>query len=277
MAASPCRLGPCCRRTARRRARSAIASIALGADVELVQMAWGEVALRCAGAATPDTRRVHAQQIASPREATTLAHPASAAPIPRTPQRRPPRAFEYAVPRAAPPPGPGLVVVGCGPYSAASAVDDDDATSMAMNVSYSVHCSGQCLTAIPQGLPATAVFLHLGNNNITALQPRAFAGFSRLQSLSLMNNAITALQPGIFAGLTSLQNLYMSSIAITALPAGIFAGLTSLQRLDLYNNRLTALPGGIFAGLPSLQQLCVSMKHCSPCSDRCSRRLRADS
>ncbi len=103
---------------------------------------------------------------------------------------------------------------------------------------------------------ANLQWLHLNDNQLSALPAGIFTGLANLQQLDLRNNQLSALPVGVFTGLATLQwHLDLNNNQLSSLPAGIFNGLATLQRLSLYNNQLSALPAGIFNGLDNLQSL----------------------
>lgn len=119
--------------------------------------------------------------------------------------------------------------------------------------------------------------LLLNNNNISAIQPDAVDGLSKLQILDLDsnelknipsldglaqlkilqlgNNGITRIKPGAFKNFTNLHSLGLSVNDIVTIEADTFKGLSNLESLGLEGNKITQLPGNAFNGLASLQDL----------------------
>ena len=85
---------------------------------------------------------------------------------------------------------------------------------------------------------------------LTRVEPGAFRGLSKLDTLRLVGTLLTALQPGVFEGLPSLRKLSVSSNkGLTMLEPGVFDGLPNLDNLRLINNSLKTLDPDIFDGL----------------------------
>ena len=85
---------------------------------------------------------------------------------------------------------------------------------------------------------------------LTRVEPGAFRGLSKLDTLRLVGTLLTALQSGVFEGLPSLRKLSVSSNkGLTALEPGVFDGLPNLDDLSLINNNLKTLEPDIFDGL----------------------------
>ena len=85
---------------------------------------------------------------------------------------------------------------------------------------------------------------------LTRVEPGAFRGLSRLDTLRLVGTLLTALQSGVFEGLPSLRKLSVSSNkGLTMLEPGVFDGLPNLDNLRLINNSLKTLDPDIFDGL----------------------------
>ena len=101
----------------------------------------------------------------------------------------------------------------------------------------------------------TVVRLDLDNNQLTTIQPNAFAGLTSLMGISLEINQLTTIQPKAFAGLPNLKNLFLSNNKLTTIPPNAFAGLPNLGWLFLDYNQLTTIPTNAFAGLNNLQRL----------------------
>ncbi len=104
----------------------------------------------------------------------------------------------------------------------------------------------------------TVKMLYLDNNQLTTIQPNAFAGLTNLQLLALNRNQLTTIPTNAFAGLTNLQWLYLNRNQLTTIPTNAFAGLTNLQWLYLDNNLLTTIQTKAFAGLNNLKVLALA-------------------
>ncbi len=101
----------------------------------------------------------------------------------------------------------------------------------------------------------TVETLFLGNNQLTTIQPNAFAGLTNLEDLRLYNNQLTIIPTNAFAGLPKLELLNLSNNQLTTIQPNAFSGLTNLEDLRLQKNQLTIIPPNAFAGLPNLNYL----------------------
>lgn len=102
--------------------------------------------------------------------------------------------------------------------------------------------------------------LHLGSNQIAAVQKGVFANLTNLRRLYLNGNQLEQLHPEMFLGLTNLQSLSLEYNAIKEILAGTFDSMPNLQLLYLNNNVLRSLPAYIFAGIP-LAKLSLKDNH----------------
>ncbi len=101
----------------------------------------------------------------------------------------------------------------------------------------------------------TVQMLFLSNNQLTTIQPKAFADLTNLDYLYLGENQLTTIQPNAFAGLPNLKDLHLENNQLTTIQPDTFAGLTNLLSLELRNNQLTTIQVGAFTGLTNLQEL----------------------
>ncbi|XP_055072263.2 SLIT and NTRK-like protein 5 [Misgurnus anguillicaudatus] len=92
--------------------------------------------------------------------------------------------------------------------------------------------------------------LHLGNNDISEIEPGAFNGLQGLKRLHLNNNKIEALQDDTFLGLESLQYLQMDYNYISNIEPNALSGLQQLEVFILNDNLLSSLPVNIFQYVP---------------------------
>ena len=100
--------------------------------------------------------------------------------------------------------------------------------------------------------------LRLVGTLLTALQSGVFEGLPSLRKLSVSSNkGLTALEPGVFDGLPNLDDLRLINNNLKTLDLDIFDGL-NLRLLQLWENELLSLPPGIFDGLDELEQLYLS-------------------
>ncbi|XP_039252965.2 podocan-like [Styela clava] len=142
--------------------------------------------------------------------------------------------------------------------------------------------TGNKLTVLPGGIPATLTLLELGENRILNLTitdaqklhnlpniemlnfsrnglreivPNAFQTMSVLEVLDLSNNAIHFLNSDTFAGADNLEYLFLNrNPFLRTLPKDIFVNLTKLRFLFLYGCALKTLE----FGTPSISPLSVS-------------------
>ncbi|KAI7808447.1 SLIT and NTRK-like protein 5 [Triplophysa rosa] len=92
--------------------------------------------------------------------------------------------------------------------------------------------------------------LHLGNNDISELEPGAFNGLQGLKRLHLNNNKIEALQDDTFLGLESLEYLQMDYNYISHIEPKALSRLHHLEVFILNDNLLSALPFNVFQFVP---------------------------
>uniref|UniRef100_H2YIX6 LRRCT domain-containing protein n=1 Tax=Ciona savignyi TaxID=51511 RepID=H2YIX6_CIOSA len=138
------------------------------------------------------------------------------------------------------------------------------------------------LTAVPEGLPASLRVLRLDNNMIQHVSINSLRPLTRLIRLDLSANAIqqTFVEPRAFSGLIRLQTLDISSNQLAQIPKdlpdnleelllslnrieylfstssdahGSLRGLASLSKLDLSSNMLKSVQTGTFDGLARLR------------------------
>ncbi len=111
-----------------------------------------------------------------------------------------------------------------------------------------------------QNIPniGTVQRLGLSDNQLTTIQPNAFAGLPKLGALFLGNNQLKDIPTNAFADLTNLKLLRLQGNQLTTIQPKAFAGLTNLTHLDLANNQLKDIPTNAFAGLTNLIYLLLS-------------------
>lgn len=97
--------------------------------------------------------------------------------------------------------------------------------------------------------------LWLQDNQITVVQPNAFAGFNSLTFLAFSSNQITNVAAGAFAGLPTLESLFLDYNRVKTIGNDAFVGLSSLIELWLHGNDITDVKPNTFAGLPLLTRL----------------------
>ncbi|XP_009565301.2 platelet glycoprotein Ib alpha chain [Cuculus canorus] len=114
-----------------------------------------------------------------------------------------------------------------------------------------VNCTGQALSAVPQGLPTNTGILLLNANRLVSLSTAAFLPLDQLQDLDLSDNELAALDTE--TPLPSLREVILSRNALVALPD--LRGLPGLTRLALAHNSLVTLAPEAFRAVPQLQDL----------------------
>ncbi len=101
----------------------------------------------------------------------------------------------------------------------------------------------------------TVQSLSLADNQLTTIQPNAFAGLPNLTTLKLAKNQLSTIPINAFAGLTNLTMLNLSSNQLKDIQPNAFAGLTNLTHLSLRYNQLKDIQPNAFAGLTNLREL----------------------
>ncbi|KAM4771183.1 transforming growth factor beta activator LRRC33 [Rhinophrynus dorsalis] len=101
--------------------------------------------------------------------------------------------------------------------------------------------------------------LRLQSNHLELIEPEAFQGTMRLESLSLQDNTISAnygLASAALRFTKSLKKLDMSGNELTAdMVSSLIHNLTSLEYLFLDNNIIMRLDNSVFEGLNHLKEL----------------------
>ncbi|XP_044272799.1 leucine-rich repeat-containing G-protein coupled receptor 4-like [Tribolium madens] len=86
----------------------------------------------------------------------------------------------------------------------------------------------------------------------------AFAKLKSRKELWFLGENITYIQPGAFAHLTELDNLAITNTLITNVSKNSFSGVPNLKVLSLIKNKIEFIQDGAFSGLDSLQQLLLN-------------------
>ncbi|XP_015838255.1 leucine-rich repeat-containing G-protein coupled receptor 4 [Tribolium castaneum] len=86
----------------------------------------------------------------------------------------------------------------------------------------------------------------------------AFAKLKSRKELWFLGENITYIQPGAFAGLTELDNLAVTNTLITNVSRNSFSGVPNLKVLSLIKNKIEFIEDGAFSGLGGLQQLLLN-------------------
>lgn len=97
------------------------------------------------------------------------------------------------------------------------------------------------------------------NNNLTRINPRAFAGLSHLQELHVSDNKLERLDADVFKLLPNLRVLSLSSNLLKEFPKEVIKELGNVEELKLFNNKLTTLDlSDIIKYMPKLKYLYIS-------------------
>eukprot|EP00040_Diaphanoeca_grandis_P014320 m.72564 g.72564 ORF g.72564 m.72564 type:complete len:1102 (+) comp24465_c0_seq1:285-3590(+) len=112
-----------------------------------------------------------------------------------------------------------------------------------------------------------AGIISLRNNTIDTLKKNAFMNFiggNRVLLVYLENNQITSVQPGAFAGFdeTGTLNVFMSHNNVTSISNTTFSEFNGLNlRVSLSNNRVTSIQEGAFQLWNGSQTLAVNLEN----------------
>ncbi|XP_012272275.1 toll-like receptor Tollo [Orussus abietinus] len=122
-----------------------------------------------------------------------------------------------------------------------------------------VSLSGNALTDVPEALRELRSLktLDLGNNRISDIDERSFAGLDELYGLRLVDNKLENVSRAALSTLPALQVLNLASNSIRHVENGAFTGNPVLRAVRLDGNQLTEIRG-IFDGLTTLVWLNVS-------------------
>ncbi|XP_070550173.1 toll-like receptor 13 [Ptychodera flava] len=122
-------------------------------------------------------------------------------------------------------------------------------------VHHLTHVTCYRLSKLPPTFPSWTTHLQLFRNDISSLEPRAFAKLGNLKELGLIRNFLTTLKSQSFYGLDELVVLSLGYNNISTLESMAFGDLHNLQTLDLCCNNLDRVQGNIFSGLSNLTSL----------------------
>ena len=114
------------------------------------------------------------------------------------------------------------------------------------------------LTEIPNDIPADALKVFIGFNDITKVKANAFAHLSQCRYLNLRATLISEIEPGAFNGLTALTAFHMSIHRLERLYANMFSDLNNCGQMYIQLSRITEVEPGSFKGLSSLTHLYFS-------------------
>ena len=105
----------------------------------------------------------------------------------------------------------------------------------------------QCgLTEVPPDIPPTVNEIHLNNNSISTIQPKAFSHLANCILLSLGQNHLTKISQQMFSGLTSVKYLFLDGNQIFYIQPGAFSSLPNLLDVSLAHNDLTLFTFNVF-------------------------------
>ena len=101
-------------------------------------------------------------------------------------------------------------------------------------------------TTIPGDIPSAASQIHLQDNQISSIKPRAFINNIKCTTLRLEFNKLTTIRKNVWEGLAALKYLYLGGNNIETVEDGGFNNLPKLEGLFLENNKLMSLGEDIF-------------------------------
>ena len=101
-------------------------------------------------------------------------------------------------------------------------------------------------TTIPDDIPPAASQIHLQDNQISSIKPRAFINNIKCTTLRLEFNKLTTIRWNMWQGLAALKYLYLGGNKIRTVEEGGFSNLPKLEGLFLENNMLMSLGEDIF-------------------------------
>ncbi|CAG7831021.1 unnamed protein product [Allacma fusca] len=99
------------------------------------------------------------------------------------------------------------------------------------------------------------VFLRLGYNRLSHLNPEAFADLYSLQILSMEHNTIQVIDGNTFSAMNNLHTLILSHNKLQFIDATALNGLFVLSTLSLDNNAITGIHPAAFHNCSSLKDL----------------------
>ncbi|XP_062979695.1 podocan-like protein 1 [Elgaria multicarinata webbii] len=116
----------------------------------------------------------------------------------------------------------------------------------------SLDMSGNHLTFLPAGLPASLQILHLQKNQLNSLSPELLANLTGLKELHLAHNRlrISSISPGTWQELHSLKLLDLSYNELSYIPPDL---PESLECLYLQHNRIAVIMAEAFLTTPNMR------------------------
>ncbi|KAG8521277.1 Podocan-like protein 1, partial [Galemys pyrenaicus] len=121
----------------------------------------------------------------------------------------------------------------------------------------SLDLTGNRLTRLPTGLPASLHTLRLQHNQLQALEPEVLAGLDQLQELILAHNRLRVgnIGPGTWHELQALQVLDLGHNELSFVPPDL---PMALEELHLQGNRISHVGPEAFLSTPRLRALFLS-------------------
>ena len=117
------------------------------------------------------------------------------------------------------------------------------------------NCDEAGLTEVPEGIPATVLYVTFNNNKIKSIPPDFLRDLSLLRTVDLRNNLIEKLEYAAFSDLPQLETIYVANNNIKSIAYKTFTNMDQLRTLRLDNNSISTLIEGTFQDLPRLKEI----------------------
>ena len=116
------------------------------------------------------------------------------------------------------------------------------------------------LQAVPEVIPQSAITIFLDGNNFTRNNLKTLSNLKNMSTVEIYLNksSITSIDPLVFAGFKKLEIISLAENSLTIISALLFANHTNLKQIYLQGNLLTTIEAGAFVGLPNLEELDIS-------------------
>ncbi len=111
------------------------------------------------------------------------------------------------------------------------------------------------LTEVPSDIPAQAVEVNLGRNQIEVIRQNSFSHLSACEGLWLSQNKIHTIEIKAWNGLSSLRVLHLHYNQIEVIRQNSFSHLNACEHLQLNHNKIHSIESGAWDGLDSLRTL----------------------